>query len=180
MPVSKFAFVRASRRGETDRVLRETAMLAAAQGLKLCGAVQSNTEIAGGHHCDMDLQILPEGPEVRISQRLGSAARGCRLDPGALEEAVGLVQMRLPMGVDALILNKFGKHEAAGRGFREIIAWAVAEGKPVLVGVNDLNIAAFQAFVGEIAEELPADPRALCRWMVEAVRPALAEVDPTA
>ncbi|MEX5726690.1 hypothetical protein Ga0609869_000043 [Rhodovulum iodosum] len=50
----------------------------------------------------------------------------CRLDPAALETAVGLVAAGLSSGADLLIVNKFGKHEAAGRGFRYVVAEAVA------------------------------------------------------
>jgi hypothetical protein len=82
----------------------------------------------------MDVRVLPNGPILRISQNLGSVSKGCRLDPAALEAAVGLVEARLDPNVDLLIINKFGKHEADGRGFRTVIAAALDLEIPVLVG----------------------------------------------
>ena len=57
-------------------------------GLRLAGTVQTNSENCDRGKCDMDLRVLPDGPSFRISQDLGAASRGCRLDAGALETAV--------------------------------------------------------------------------------------------
>jgi hypothetical protein len=118
----------------------------------------------------MDVKVLPDGPVIRISQSLGREARGCRLDPSALERAVGLVEARLAEGVDCLIVNKFGKHEAEGRGFRTAIAEALSADVPVLVGLNRLNADAFVQFTGGVAVELPPTLEALSDWMLPATR----------
>jgi hypothetical protein len=102
---------------------------------------------------------------LRISQDLGPQARGCRLDPAALETAVGLVAAGLSSGADLLIVNKFGKHESEGRGFRSVIAEAVAMDIPVLVGLNALNRPAFESFAEGLAIQLPSDPAALMAWV---------------
>jgi hypothetical protein len=120
----------------------------------------------------MDIRVLPDGPTLRISQNLGPQARGCRLDTDALETAVALVAARLSAGADLLILNKFGKHEAEGRGFRDVIATAVAMDVPVLVGLNALNRAAFERFAGGLAIEVPPDPAALRAWADRVTAPA--------
>jgi hypothetical protein len=112
--------------------------------------------------------VLPDGPRLRISQDLGAAARGCRLDPGALETSVALSARRLAEGADVLIVNKFGKHEAEGRGFRDLIAEAVGRGLPVLVGLNGRNLPAFQAFAADLAVELPPRVEALLDWTLHA------------
>jgi hypothetical protein len=115
----------------------------------------------------MDVRVLPDGAVLRISQDLGPQARGCRLDPAALETAVGLVTVSLSSGVDLLIVNKFGKHEAGGRGFRDVIAEAVALDIPVLVGLSALNRPAFETFAEERAIQLPPEPAALMAWVSE-------------
>jgi hypothetical protein len=117
----------------------------------------------------MDLKVLPDGPIVRISQSLGKEARGCRLDPEALETAVESVLRRLGEGADILIVNKFGKHEAAGRGFRAAIAEALALDIPVLVGLNGMNEDAFQEFTGGLARQVTAEPEAVWDWAAKAV-----------
>lgn len=106
-------------------------------------------------------------PRLRISQDLGRSARGCRLDPAALATAVGLVSAKLSKGADILIVNKFGKHEAEGRGFRGVIAEALSLGIPVLVGVNALNLPAFETFAEGMASGLPPAASALEAWICE-------------
>jgi len=158
------AFVKTVERGLTDRLLSDFAGRLQADGLRLAGVVQTNTDRPGSHHCDMDVRVLPRGPVIRISQTLGEASRGCRLDPTALEQAVALVEAGLEQSPDLLILNKFGKHEAEGRGFRPLIADALARNIPVLLGVNGLNQQAFEAFAGEYAEEIAIDAAGLAAW----------------
>lgn len=158
------AFVRTTERGLTDRLLWNFADLLQARDLKLAGVVQTNSERPGSHHCDMDVRVLPHGKVIRINQILGEESRGCRLNPTALEEAVALVEASLDQAPDLLIINKFGKHEGEGRGFRPLIAEAFARGIPVLLGVNKLNQEAFDAFADDNAQELVADPDSLAKW----------------
>jgi len=151
--------------GGTDLLLHDLATRAAARGLRLCGTVQTNSDCGPDRPCDMDVRILPDGPVIRISQSLGPGARGCRLDPDALEQAVAQTAARLGAGCDLLIVNKFGKQECDGRGFRGLIADALAAGVPVLVGVNRRNLAAFHTFTADMAEPVAADARALDTWL---------------
>lgn len=137
-------------------------------GWRLAGTVQTNLERLGHHYCDMDVKVLPDGPVIRISQNLGKEARGCRLDTHALETAVAAVEVSFSADVDLLIINKFGKHEAEGRGFRTLIAEALAQDVPVICGVNDLNLGAFKAFTGSAVNVLPADPKAILTWLRQA------------
>lgn len=167
----KLAYTMAQTKGSTDLLLLRLSETLAAQGFAACGTVQINTECASGP-CDMDVRVLPDGPVLRISQELGQGAKGCRLDPEALETAVGLAEARLAEGADILIINKFGKHEAEGRGFRTVIAEALAADIPVIVGVNSLNLEAFQAFVGEAVTRLEPTDAALLEWATACARPA--------
>lgn len=157
------AFVTAGKRGATDSFLYDIAETLAAQGLRLAGAIQSNPERAGRGPCDMELRVLPDGPLIRISQSLGPGSSGCRLDAGALEAAVAEVQARMA-GADLLLINKFGKQEAAGRGMVPLISRALEDGIPVLVGLNALNAPAFAEFAGDMAQELPAERDAVLHW----------------
>lgn len=158
------AFVKTTERGLIDRELWDFAGRLQARGFNLAGVVQTNSERPGSQHCDMDVRVLPGGPVIRINQVLGEESRGCRLNPTALEEAVALVEAGLERSPDLLIINKFGKHEAEGRGFRPLIAEALARDVPVLLGVNGLNHAAFKEFSGGYAEEVAADATALAVW----------------
>ena len=163
----KLACTMAPGRGDTDLVLERLAAEHAARGLRCCGTVQINSERVNAGPCDMDVRVLPDGAVLRISQDLGPQARGCRLDPAALETAVGLVKVSVSSGADLLIVNKFGKHEAEGRGFRDVIAEAVAMEIPVLVGLNALNRPAFESFAEGLAIQLAPTTEALMAWVNE-------------
>lgn len=164
------AYTMAPGRGDTDQILLDLARTLAQRGVRCCGIAQINTGREDAGPCDMDVKILPDGPILRISQNLGEGARGCRLDASALETAVALVGANLP-GADVLIVNKFGKQEAEGRGFRAAIAEALSMDIPVIVGVNDLNLAAFEAFSAGLATRLAPETPALASWVGERARP---------
>ena len=155
--------------GETDLLLFRVARSLQIKGFTPAGTVQVNTERADSGPCDMDVKVLPNGPVIRISQSLGRDAKGCRLDPAALERAVGLAEAQLATEADCLIVNKFGKHEAAGRGFRSVIADALSLDIPVLVGLNQLNAKAFMQFSDGLATELPAKADSIEDWMTAAI-----------
>lgn len=161
----KIGYTIAPERGDTDLLLASLAERLQERRIRTCGTVQINSEREDCGPCDMDVKVLPDGPVIRISQNLGKEARGCRLDPNALEAAVGEVQARLSQGADVLIINKFGKHEAEGHGFRDLIADALSRDIPVLVGLNRLNEPAFQEFMAGLAVELPPQADELARWL---------------
>ncbi|MGX0876778.1 hypothetical protein ACSSV4_001460 [Roseovarius sp. MBR-154] len=161
----RIAYVMAEGRGDTDLLLHGVATRAQARGLRLCGTVQINSNCDADRPCDMDVQVLPNGPAIRISQTLGPGARGCRLDPAALEQAVAESERRLDAGCDLVIVNKFGKHEAEGRGFRGLIAEALSLDVPVLVGVNSLNVPRLDAFCAGVAVPIAAESEALDTWL---------------
>lgn len=164
----KLAYVTLQGRGRTDALIAAVADQLQKDGLRLSGTVQSNIERPDRRRCDMDLMILPQGPVVRISEDRGDLARGCTLDSGALEQSVAEVQQRLSSS-DILIVNKFGKREAEGKGLVPVIGDAVGLGIPVLVGVNGLNLAAFLVFAGEEAMALPTDVASVVQWCSQSI-----------
>lgn len=158
------AYILSPDTGVTDRILADAASQLSAGSVALCGVIQRETQADAGHRCHMDLRILPDGPDLRISQDRGRLARGCRLDPDALETAVAETARRLSAETDLLIINKFGKHEAMGRGFRTVIATAIEINVPVLLGVNVLNLEAFEQFSGGVAVRLECQAASVLRW----------------
>jgi nucleoside-triphosphatase THEP1 len=151
-------------RGAADRLIEELAASLQARGLRLAGTVQRNVEILEDRRCVMEIDVLGTGEVLRISQDLGPGARGCRLDVDALERAAGLVAASLERPVDLLILNKFGKQEEEGGGFRPLIGQALAMEVPVLIAVSSAKLADFLAFAGDLAEPVAADPASLLEW----------------
>lgn len=170
----KLGYVMTSEPGATDRLLADLAARLAVKGLRAAEIVQRNTECTSGVGCDMDVQVLPDGELIRISQSLGPQSRGCRLNPEALERAVAQVTNSLsgdPLP-DLLLVNKFGKHEADGRGMRPVIAEALGLGLPVVCGVNRMNVEAFMRFSEGLAEALEPREDRLAQWVEAALTQA--------
>lgn len=162
-------YVIAEEPGVTDDLMRAVADQLRARDLHVIGAVQVNLEVAPDTKCHMDLHILNGAEVVRISQNLGALSKGCRLDPDGLERAVGMVATHVESGADILIVNKFGKQEADGRGFRPVIGEALSAGIPVLTGVGKSNLEAFLEFAGEFAEPLPNTAENVVDWSLSHV-----------
>jgi len=152
----KLGYIMMDDPGVLDTTLAHIAQDLLEQGKHVSGVVQINTERRKDHKCDMDVKVLPDGPTICISQSLGAGASGCRLNPDALETAVELVSKDIEDGSDILLINKFGKHEAEGRGFRELIGKALAKDIQVLVGLNGLNKPAFHEFAEGLETEVDA------------------------
>ncbi|PZO67273.1 MAG: hypothetical protein DI498_02715 [Paracoccus denitrificans] len=138
-------------------------------GLRVGGAIQtSRPPTVDAFDCDMHLSIIGEdAAPVRISQSLGPGSTACRLDTGALAACCARVMRQLHDGCDALILNKFGKVEAAGGGLRDAFALGASLGVPVLTTVAPDQRAVFLAFAGDLAtllkpSEVPAWCHAAC------------------
>lgn len=168
----KLAYVTLPGRGSIDRLLADVVAGLQARGVALAGTVQSNLERADRALCDMDLRLLPDGPTVRISVDRGAEARGCRLDAEVLEQSVLWLSRNLD-GAEMLVINKFGKQEATGRGLAPIIAEALSRGLPVLVGVNGLNLPPFQDFTDGQALRLDPDADAALRWCMDMLAEAV-------
>jgi hypothetical protein len=147
-------------RGRTDACVTAAVRRMMADGLRLSGTFALETV---DPTCDMLLQVLPDGPVIRINQNLGREAKGCRLDGTALEQAVMEVAART-RDAQLLIVNKFGKLEASGRGYVPLITAALDRGLPVLIGVSALNLPDLLAFTGDLAQALPESPTEIAAW----------------
>jgi hypothetical protein len=158
----KLAYVSQRGHGQTGTCLTEAAEILTALGIGLQGTV-TVPDPCIDPTCDMLIRVLPDGPVMRINQNLGAGSKGCRLDTGALEGVVMEVA-RHGLGARVMIVNKFGKLEAMGRGFVPLIAEALGAGTPVIIGVNAVNLADLLSFAGDLAQELPPDPQLIADW----------------
>lgn len=150
--------------GAADAVLAEAVEVLAAEGWRLGGSVQFNRAVEDRCACDMTLKDLGSGRVVEISEDRGPLARGCRLNSVALEELTGLAAASLTQGVDLLVVNKFGKRETEGHGFRQAIEAAAVLGVPVIALVSYDNLAGWAEFAGGMDERLEADLGAILSW----------------
>jgi hypothetical protein len=136
---------------EVEDALRDIAAQARGRGLTLGGVLPEAAPSRGGR-CDMLLRDLFANEAIQISEDRGALARGCRLDRDGLARACALILANLP-ACDLVLLNKFGRAEAEGGGFRTVIGDALTLGVPVIIGVPRRNLADWRAFAGDLAHE---------------------------
>ncbi|CAG0983661.1 MAG: DUF2478 domain-containing protein [Rhizobiaceae bacterium] len=154
--------------GAIDAVMRTVADHLVGQGLSLAGFVQRNQPCPGRTRCDMILEELSSGERFGISEDRGPHARGCVLDVDELLKAVASAARGLEAGADLVMVNKFGKTEAEGGGFRPLIAEALAREVPVLIAVPYRNLEAWRLFAetyttDHAIETLPGGASRVCR-----------------
>jgi nucleoside-triphosphatase THEP1 len=154
-----------------DALLAEFAADLRARGHVLAGVIQHDLTRRDRTRCDMALEDLTSGAIIGLSEDRGPAARGCRIDPNGLAEAEGLIARALAeTSPDLLIINKFGKIESEGGGLRMVIAHAVLAAIPVLIGVPQRNLDAWEAFAGPLSERVPADRARIEQWLTGHLR----------
>jgi nucleoside-triphosphatase THEP1 len=152
-----------------DALIAQCAAALIASGYKLGGVVQSNPHRQGRRRCDMYVKDLLGGDEVKISFDRGNEARGCRLDQDAFARIDAWIERAVLEHVDLLIINKFGREEAQGRGLRAVIAEALIAEIPVIIGVSTQNLGDFLAFAGDSATRLRPDIETMTAWCRNAI-----------
>ncbi len=118
-----------------------------------------------GPNAPMLLRDVASGEVLTISQDLGCGAQSCRLDSAALAEAAMRVRHAIEdTTVDLVVVSKFGKEEAGGRGLRDELAMAAASGRPVLTTLRRNLADDWLAFTGDPATILEPNIAALRAW----------------
>lgn len=159
------AAIRAEKNEPADDVLRAVFDRLTSEGFRVVGSLQQERPAVADCCGRLELEDLGSGARLTISQALGTGARGCRLDPQALAALAGPLQARLQQGdLDFLILNRFGKTEAEGRGLREAIETACLAGIPVLCVVRPAYVEAWSSFAGDFGILLPPMASVALDW----------------
>lgn len=108
------------------------------------------------------LRDVASGARFSMYREVPEPGRTCHIDADGVEAACAAVLPQIAAS-DLVVLNKFGKLEAAGQGLWPVLAEAVAADKPVLLAVSGRHADAFRAFAPDAAV-LPMDEAALGRW----------------
>lgn len=138
-------------------LLAQTAERLSAMGARVLGVVEHLPP--GGAHSDVLLVDLVSGATLPLHQDLGSGAGSCSLDPASLAAACGWVETAVAACAagegdgrpTVVILSKFGRQEAEGRGLTDAFHAAVAAELPVLTSVSPSVRGEWASFVGDMA-----------------------------
>lgn len=149
-------------------LLRQAAGEFSAAGYRVIGVVE---EIEDGG-ARVVLRDLTSGAGHPLTQDLGPGAAGCSLDPaglaaacGAAETAIAAFLAEAPMQRRAIvILSKFGRQEAEGRGLTHAFHAAAAADLPILTSVSPVVSLAWAEFAGDLAAFVPVDGAVVRAW----------------
>jgi molybdate transport system ATP-binding protein len=136
-------------------------------GTLVGGIVQRNSKDQAGKLRGMTLIDLMTGQHIGISQTLGTGSAACKLDSGGLAEASRAVLQAIDAEAELIIVNKFSKQEAGGRGLRSEIAAVIESGRPLLTAVPVSCCAAWQEFNGDYGTLLYCGRAVIDDWWHE-------------
>ncbi len=147
-----------------DAVMENVARKVQRNGTKLVGYLQRETAIPGNCCSRIYLENVNSAAQYSISQSLGPGSKGCRLDPQGLADAAGHILTEVENAAELLILNRFGKGEAEGGGFRSVIEAALLRDIPVLIAAREPYLEDLRLFADGLFDCLPPGEQIVLDW----------------
>ena len=155
---------------DVDSLLASFATRVRGQGRRLGGIVQRNRRGDCGPEKLMEVIDLMTDQTIPICQNLGSESTACKLDLAGLADASQAVRRAIADDVELVVVNKFGRSEAEGRGLRAEIADAIVAGLPVLTAVSERVYVAWCDFTGGFGTTLLCDEAIIEDWWYDISR----------
>jgi molybdate transport system ATP-binding protein len=152
---------------DVDALLADFASARLHDGERVGGIVQRNHRDEDGRANGMDVVDLLTGREISICLPLGRGATACKLDPAGLAEASLAVSRAVAEDVALIIINKFSKQEAGGRGLRSEFAEAIVAGGPLLTAVPEKCFDAWKDFTSDRGTTLLCERHVVDEWWRE-------------
>ena len=149
------------------QTLDDAAQRFRARGLLVLGAVETLPNPIDPD--DVHLLDLASNARYPLNQKLGPGAAGCSLDPEGLAGACAAVQASIAAldgseGRTLVILSKFGRQEAEGRGLTDAFHAAVLADLPILTSVSPAVAEAWAQFAGPLARFAGMSPDEIDAW----------------
>lgn len=154
-----------------EEILAGASSRLAQAGFRIGGLVPRLGPLMSNGRASLLLDEIGGTETIVISQDRGPGSAGCILDSVALAKAGGFLRQTIAAGVDILLVGRFGKEEATGRGIRGEIAGAILADQACLVAVEEGNLAAWADFAGTEWTALAPDIGAILAWAGEVARP---------
>ena len=123
------------------------------RAVRIGGLVQEDGDALG-----RPVRDIATGESLPIMQELGADATGCSVDPSAIAAAAQRLARAIAARPQLLVVNRFGRLEAEGRGMRVEIAQALIDEIPLIVCVPRRHLDAWNAFADGLDAQI--SPRA--------------------
>jgi len=148
---------------DPDRLLRAFADDLQRSGRRVVGLLQAS-RIGGMAQARLPAVAFPTRATVSLRHEYQPAPVGCHLDAAQLAETRRSVAAAIDEGADLVIINRFGKLEAAGAGFVEEIKRAVTADIPVLLAVPHHRFMMWTRFCAGMAVKLACAREPIDAW----------------
>jgi hypothetical protein len=148
---------------EPDRLLRDFAEHLRRSGYRVVGAIQHHN-VHSPDIAEIGAVMLPGAELVGLGHHRGNGAHGCQIDTDLLAGIARTIATCIEEGVDLVILNRFGKLEAEGRGLIRLIEQATDADIPVVTAVPQHRFAAWVKYSNGMSVRLPCRRPALDVW----------------
>ena len=137
-------------------------------GHRVVGAVQHH--VHGLRNPNLDALVLPGAQVVNLSHHPGDDTQDCHIDDVRLATIGCTIEAAIEEGGDLVIINRFGKLEAAGRSLIRLIKQAVDADIPVITVVPAHRFAAWVKYSNGMSVRLPCRRAALDAWWASVTR----------
>jgi hypothetical protein len=163
---------------DPDRLISGFAADLRRSGGRPVGVVQLGRSCRA-EHPRLGVVMLPDGEVVRLApqdfarqdfapqdfaSRAETRVTGCRLDADRLAGLATRLAAAIEAGADLVIINRFGRSEAEGKGLIELIPLALDADIPVLIAVPEQRFAAWLRFSEGMNVRLACRRETLDRW----------------
>jgi nucleoside-triphosphatase THEP1 len=159
-----FAAVVYGVKDDPDRLLLDFTEDLRRSGVRTAGLVQLNSSPRQSDDREVRTVILSSGEVVPVAHDRNLGPTGCELHCGQLASIAKLIEAAIHGGADLVVINRFGKLEAKGKGLIELIQQAAEADIPVLIAVPEHRFAGWIKYSAGMSVRLPCRRAALDRW----------------
>jgi nucleoside-triphosphatase THEP1 len=159
-----FAAVVYGARDNPDRLLLDFTEDLRRSGVRTAGLIQLNSWMGQSDHHDVRTVVLSSGEIVPVTHDRDLGPTGCGLDCGQLASIAKIIETAIHEGADLVVINRFGKLEAKGKGLIELIQKAAEADIPMLIAVPEHRFAGWIKYSAGMSVRLPCRRAALDRW----------------
>jgi nucleoside-triphosphatase THEP1 len=158
-----FAAVVYGEKDDPDRLLLDFTEDLRRSGVRTAGLVQ--VDRSKGQSDDREIQtvVLSSGDVVPVTHNRNLGATGCGLDCRQLASIAKLIEATIHAGTGLVVINRFGKLEAEGKGLIDLIRQAAEADIPVLIAVPEHRFAKWIKHSAGMSVRLPCRRAALDR-----------------
>jgi len=131
-------------------------------GVRTAGVVQLDSWTSDD--CVVRTVVLSTREVIPVAHERNLAATGCSLDCRKLASIAEMIEAAIQQGADLVVINRFGKLEATGKGLIELIQQAADADIPVLIAVPEHRFPGWIKYSAGMSVRLPCRRAALDRW----------------